>query len=64
MLLLIIYLIDEGIIRFWIVNFKWFCKNFIFFNYKKIFWKKNGMLWINLMKIERERERVIYLYVK
>lgn len=26
--------------------------------------KKNGMLWTNLTKIERERERVIHLYVK
>lgn len=41
-----------------------FAKILFFLIIKRSFGKKNGMLWTNLTKIERERERVIHLYVK
>lgn len=41
-----------------------FAKILFFLIIKRSFEKKNAMLWTNLTKIERERERVIHLYVK
>lgn len=38
-----------------------FVKILFFLIIKRFFEKKNGMLWINLMKIERERESYLFI---